>query len=303
MKMRSTCWASYVITTLLITMVGAARGAVVIGFEPGEGYTTGALSPDINTAQQGWSGGSPAQGGFTNNDHASATDESVLTADEAVTTAAAHSGTQSWRNSRGYNSPGQGSPYSPSLPQGVVNDGDKFVASLWFKAVNAVADLSSMGILTGTAAGTDRGNYLAYMDYTPTGLQIYSFDNGAAFHQVDLFSNVDPTIWHQLSMSLTKNGYVDTVSIALDGGSPVVYNAALNEWRQSLGFAYADSSRLKINARQDGDPSFEGFYIDDISYNLAQPASVPEASSVLVWAIAVVVIGGMTWVRRQHATV
>ena len=190
--MRTTYVASFAFLSLSIAMSTTANAAISIGFESSEGYTTGALSPDINTAQQGWSGGSPAQGGFTNNDHASPTDQSVATADEAITTAAAHSGTQSWRLSRGYNTPGQGTPFSANLPQGVVNDGDKFTTDFWFKSVNAVADDSSVAIETGTAAGTDRANYLAYIQSTAAGLQIYSFKNGSAFDQINLFTDVDP---------------------------------------------------------------------------------------------------------------
>jgi hypothetical protein len=285
-----------------IAMSTTANAAISIGFESGEGYTIGALSPDINTAQQGWSGGSPAQGGFTNNDHASPTDQSVATADEAITDAAAHSGTQSWRLSRGYNSPGQGTPFSATLPQGVVNDGDKFFTDFWFKAVNAAADGSSVAIETGMAAGTDRGNYLAFIENSGAGLQIYSFNNGSAFDQVDLFTDVDRSIWHHLDISLTKSGYTDTVSVSLDGGSPVSYDAALNQWRQDNSFPYADSSRLKFRPRQDGSPTSGGLYFDDINYNVVPAAAaVPEASSVLVWSLMALAIGGLAWFRSKKA--
>jgi hypothetical protein len=296
MTMRAICVVS--LAFLVVPIAMPATAAVVIGFESGEGYTTGALSPDITTAQQGWSGG--AQGGFTNNDHASATDQSVATADEAVTNAAAHSGTQSWRLSRGYNSPGQGTPYTANLPQGVANDGDSFLTDFWFKAVNSIADDSSVAIETGTAAGTDRGNYLAFIEYSSTGLQIYSFTDGSLFNQVDLFTDVDPVPWHHLSMSLTKNGYTDTVSVSLDGGSPVSYDAALNEWRQDNSFAYADSSRLKFRPRQDGDSSDGGFYFDDISYDMVPAAAVPEASSIVVWSLLALAIGGVGWFRSTQ---
>ncbi len=297
--MRATWISSFAFLLLSIAMTTTATAAVTIGFESGEGYTIGALSPDITTAQQGWSGG--AQGGFTNNDHASATDQSVATSDEAITNAAAHSGTQSWRLSRGYNSPGQGTPFTANLPQGVVNDGDSFATDFWFKAVNTVADESSVAIETGTAAGTDRGNYLAFIAFSGAGLQIFSFTNGSAFDQVNLFTDVDASIWHHLSLSLTKNGYVDAVSASLDGGSPVMYDAALNEWRQDNSFPYADSSRLKFRPRQDGDPAQQGFYFDDISYNVTQAAAVPEASSVFVWSLLALAIGGVAWFRSKKA--
>lgn len=298
--MRVTWIASFAFLLLCVAVSTTATAAISIGFESGEGYTTGALSPDITTAQQGWSGG--AQGGFTNNDHLNATDEGLATADEAVTTAAAHSGTQSWRLSRGYNSPGQGNAFAPNLPQSVVNDGDKFTTDFWFKAVNATADGSSVAVETANIAGTDRANYLAYIEYSGAGLQIYSFTNGSAFTQINLFTNVDASIWHHLDFSLTKLGFTDTVSVSLDGGSPVSFAAALNNWRQDNSFAYTESSRLRLRARQDGDPASGGLYFDDINYNVTPAAAaVPEASSVFVWSLLALAIGGVTWFRSKKA--
>jgi hypothetical protein len=243
-------------------------------------FTVGPMSPDIATTQGGWSGG--AQGGFTNNDHA------VGNEDEAITTADVHSGLQSWRLSRGYGSPGQGVPYSPIVENGdgngVAADGEMLLASLWFKAVSA-GDGTVTAIETGTADGTDRGNYLARLSNEAGGIRIYSFENGAAFDEVTLFSGVSATDWHSLDIKLTKSGFVDTVSLSLDGGTPVSYNAALNEWRQTLPSPYADHSRLRIRPTSDGDLAQLGYYFDDVSYSVVN--AVPEPASLVLLLSAI----------------
>ena len=73
-------------------------------------------------------------------------------------------------------------------------------------------------------------------------------------------------------------------------------------WRQDNSFAYADSSRLKFRPRQDGDPASGGFYFDDINYNVVPAAAaVPEASSVFVWSLMALAIGGLAWFRSKKA--
>ncbi len=252
------------------TSADAAR-AYATGFEPSEGFSPGQLSPDINSAQGGWSGG--IQGGFTNND----------VGDEAIIAAPVHSGTQAWHYARGYGSPGQGTPYGPVVEDGdgngASNNGDRFVASLWFKAASETPDEQRVGITTGTADGGDRGNYLASIKNTTGGVQIYSYDDGANFRPVNLFIGVSTTEWHKLDFTLTKNGAVDQVSVSLDGGAPVVYNAALNEWRQSLGYGYSDHSRLKFSAATDGDLAQQGFYFDDVSYEVVPNYPVKNITS------------------------
>jgi hypothetical protein len=244
-------------------------------------FVVGPMSADGSTAQGGWSGG--AQGGFTNNDHA------IGNEDEAITTADAHSGSQSWRLSRGYASPGQGVPYTPVIENGdgngVAADGEMLLATLWFKAVSA-GDGTVTAIETGTADGLDRGNYLARLSNEAGGIRISSFENGASFTEVTLFSGVSATDWHSLDMKLTKNGFVDTVSLSLDGGTPVSYNAALNEWRQSMSLAYADHSRLRIRPTSDGNLAQLGFYFDDVSTSIAD--AVPEPASGAICAVALI---------------
>ena len=254
-------------------------------------FVVGPMSADVSTAQGGWSGG--AQGGFTNNDHA------VGNEDEAITTADAHSGLQSWRLSRGYASPGQGVPYSPIVENGdgngVAADGEMLLASLWFKAVSP-GDGTVTAIETGTADGLDRGNYLARLSNEAGGIRIYSFEDGASFSEITLFSGVSATDWHSLDMKLTKNGFVDTVSLSLDGGTPVTYDAALNEWRQSMSLAYADHSRLRIRPTSDGDLAQLGFYFDDVSTSVTNAVPEPASGACLMIAL---ITGGLARRRNQ----
>ncbi len=117
-----------------------------------------------------------------------------------------HGGSQAWLYARGYGSPGQGTPYGPIVENGDGNgvsaDGERFVASLWFKAASDTPDGQTIKITTGTADGMDRGNYLAYLENTSSGgVNIYGITNGAAFDRIDLFTGVTTTEWHKLAFT------------------------------------------------------------------------------------------------------
>ncbi|MEI6198237.1 MAG: IPT/TIG domain-containing protein, partial [Verrucomicrobiota bacterium] len=152
-------------------------GAAVVG-----GYTQAPL-----WGQLGWTGG--AQPDFQNDDTGIDNGDGTF-GDEKVTSAAAHTGSNAWRYSRGYGSPGQGTPYTPGLSAAVDADGKSLQATVWFKAVNPAGDNSNVAIETGTPDGTDRGNYLAFLTATPSGVEIVSFNNGTNFDQVNLFTGV-----------------------------------------------------------------------------------------------------------------
>ena len=78
-----------------LVAAGTANGGIVIGFEQGEGYNLGPLSPTGGPTQAGWSGG--AQAGINNDP-----------GDEQVINTEAYSGSNSWHYARGYGSSGQG---------------------------------------------------------------------------------------------------------------------------------------------------------------------------------------------------
>jgi hypothetical protein len=232
-----------------------------------EDFTLGPLSSG-GTAQNGWSGG--AQPDLTNND----------AGDEQIVNTQAHTGAQSWHYARGYNSPGQGTAFTPSLSPSVANVGDTMIGSLWFKA-HTLADNSSFAIETGNPAGDDRAEIVAYVENLAGGLTIRSF-TGAAFDGVPIASGLDASVWHQLSFSLALTSTDNALSVSVDGGAPVLFDGSLKDFRDANLFSYSESSRLKLRPRHaDGDLSFNGFYLDDISYSIT---AVPEPGSFVLLA-------------------
>jgi hypothetical protein len=275
------------------------------GFESSQGFTVGPMSDGTST-QGGWSGG--AQSGFQNDNAGS----------EAITTAAANSGTQSWLLKNSYSSPGQGTPYTPNLSASLGDSGiTDFTGSVSFMAAG-IADGSSIAISTGTPDGTDRGDYIAYLVNETGGIHLYTYtydvnnpDPNARFSAVDIATGLSALDWHQLSFDITKSGAIDILKISVDGGPSVTVNPdGLNAYRAdpSNSFGYADSSRLKIYATgisagppSTPDPGAAGFYIDDVTYSVLDAATVPEASSLIVWSLFGMTIGGAGWWRRKRS--
>ena len=261
-------------------LTGSAASTYTTGFED---FTLGPLSSG-GTAQNGWSGG--AQPDLTNND----------AGDEQIVNTVVHSGSQSWHYARGYNSPGQGTAFTPNVAESVNNVGDYITGSLWFKA-HTVADGSSFAIETGNPTGDDRAEILAYVENLAGGLTIRSF-TGSNFDGVPIASGLDASAWHQLSFSLALTATDNAVSIAVDGGTPVNFDGSLKDWRDANSFAYSESSRLKLRPRHaDGDPTFNGFYLDDITYTVG---SVPEPASAALAGVAAL---GLFVVRRRRLSV
>ena len=254
------------------TMTATSQAATYsTGFED---FTLGPLSSG-GSAQNGWSGG--AQPDLTNND----------AGDEQIVNTVAHSGAQSWHYARGYNSPGQGTAYTPNISPGVANLGDSMAGSVWFKAHTA-ADNSLLAIETGNPAGDDRAEILAYVDNIAGGLTVRSFETGA-FTGVPIASGLDASVWHELSFSLIKTATDNVVSISVDGATPVSFLGSLKGFRDNNLFAYSESSRLKFRPRHaDGDLSFHGFYLDDISYTTTAGA-VPEPGTLGLFGVALFV--------------
>lgn len=239
-----------------------------------EDFSLGAMSNGVTT-QGGWSGG--AQAGFQNDD----------AGDEAIVDTTVHSGSQSWLYSRGYNSPGQGTAYTPNLASTTAAVGTTMTGSLWFKAA-APGDNSSFALETGNVAGDDRAEIVAYVENFSGGLTIRSFTTGG-FVDFPIATGVDNSIWHNLSFAVTHDAALsNSVSLSIDGGAPVTFGGSLAEYRDQNSFGYTESSRIKLRPRHvDGDPSFSGFYFDDLSYSINTPepttlASLGGASSLLL---------------------
>lgn len=262
----------------MATLTASAATTYTTGFED---FTLGPISSG-GSAQNGWSGG--AQPDFTNND----------AGDEQIVSTTAHTGAQSWHYARGYNSPGQGTPFTPNVTPTVTNLGDYITGSIWFKAHTA-ADGSSLAIETGNPVGDDRAEILAYIDNVAGGLTVRSF-TGSGFADQAIATGLDASLWHELAFSLTRTATGSDLSIAVDGAAAVNFSGSLADWRESSSSAYSESSRLKFRARHtDGDLSFNGFYIDDVTYTVG---AVPEPASLGLAGLASL---GLFVVRRRNA--
>jgi len=288
-------WRLSMKMTVLIMVVGVfapcgvlAQTSYSTSFED---FILGPMSVDGSTCQGGWSGG--AQGGFTNN-----TSEPGSVHDEFITTDDAYSGAQSWRFERGYDSPGQGTPFTPEL--GVTcgqpssgADFNGFVASIWFKAVDPLGDDSRVSIIAGNPAGNDRAsNYLEIDNGAGAGITIRTYDGveGGGWGSAELLvaTGLDATQWHHLEMvaNFIDGPFNDTWTYVVDGGAPVVGGAYFETARDNFGYGYELTNRLKFQPRHlDGNadpnvsPYFAGFYFDDVSYEaMADPVSNEDAT-------------------------
>jgi hypothetical protein len=294
---RAACFAAFTLCS------GTASALVVDVYSTSfENFALGPMSNGVTT-QNGWSGG--AQPAFTNNNNASVNTNGSI-GDEAITNAAAHTGSQSWRYTRGYNSPGSGTPFSPNLSFGLGDPGiDKFTGSVWFRAVQA-NDNSGFAINTGTRAGDDRAEIVIYVSNEAAGIRVHTF--GDNFGQVNLATGLSPLDWHELTFELTKPGANTSMMVALDGGPfTLVDPTGLSDFRTDNSFLYADSSRLKFNTRlgSQGPPVPNdglslGFYVDDITYSVSNnfSAVVPEPGSLALLSAA---LGAFGLSRRRKA--
>ena len=239
--------------------------------------------------QEGWSGG--ASPGFTNNSAQPTSTNSDLFYDgdwhgEAVTTADAHSGSQSWIFRNGYDSSGSGTPFSPSL---AVNAGQPssgaggtiFSASFWFKAAAATGDGSRIMIAGGNPAGNDRSSNYLEIENTVSGITVRTYDGvaGSGWNTAELLiaTGLDANSWHQITMTgeFLDGAYNDFWTYQVNGGVSVVGGAYFETARDNLGFAYEMTNSLKFQPRHPNyDPSASGFYFDDLETVVSDSSGV-----------------------------
>lgn len=263
-------WALFCVSITLAAPAFAAGTHVRSdGFYHGslEGQVTGAPPTEV------WSGG--AQAPFTNNNPG----------EEEVASAAAHSGSNSWRFSSGYGSSGPGTPFSPPLKNGVAAGqpssgvaGDVFEAVVWFKALNPEFNTQRIRVVAGNTNGTDRAsNALDLVNVAGAGVTVRTFEsvisNGWAATEIILASGVNDD-WHELRMlgKFYDGCWNDTWTYSLDGTSLGTYTAYYEGARCNLGFTYETTSRLKFEPEFDNNATNIGFYFDDISYRVYRMA-------------------------------
>ena len=284
--------------------------------------------------QDGWSGGGPGDSsGFTNNAAQPADSNADLFWEgewhgEAVTTADAHSGSQSWLFRRGYDSPGQATPFSPGLS---VNAGqpssgagaDTFFASFWFKAADVTGDDSRIMIAGGNPTGTDRSSNYLEIENTDSGVTVRTYDgvNGGGWGTTELLvaTGLSSSEWHFVEMlgQFNDGSYNDTWTYGVDGGAPVVGGAYFETARDNFNYGYEMTNRLKFQPRHENwNVAYSGFYFDDIvttvsasgvlldSYSTdfeASTTAVPEPSTFVGLIMGVMGLALYGWRRRRRS--
>jgi len=232
-------------------------------------------APTSLDGQNGWNGGVPCVI-FVNND----------AGDESVTTADAHTGSQSWRYSRGYGSPGCGTPFSPQLAGSVGRpssgaSGDIAVVRFAFKAVSP-GDGSKQNIYLGSVSRDERTASNTYLENTPSGVALYMFAP-APGNPCDTVQNTIATVsagnWHTVKMTTLYHEDVslDVTTYVIDAGQPgqVTYQSVswMHPWRQCNGLPYVPGASLKFASAFDGDPAINGFYYDDVSLEVLKSSA------------------------------
>ncbi|MDX6558656.1 MAG: hypothetical protein QOF72_1705 [Blastocatellia bacterium] len=231
-------------------------------------------TPTSLDGQNGWNGGVPCVV-FVNNN----------AGNESVTTAAARTGSQSWRYSRGYGSPGCGTPFSPQLAGSVGRPssgatGDIAVVKFAFKAVSP-GDGSLQNIYLGSVPRDERTASNIYLANAPAGvvLSMYAPAPGDPCDQVqNTIATVSAGDWHTVKMTTLYHEDVslDVTTYVIDEGQPgqVTYQAVswMHPWRQCNGYAYVPGASLKFSTASN-DPAINGFYYDDVSLKVLKSSA------------------------------
>ena len=254
---------------------------------------------------------------------------------------AAHTGTQAWQMS---NSP-DGSvgglndrPYSPALSVAAGRPAsgkaaDTMTASIWFKPVSNAADGSAVEV---DLAGNGARDMMGFLIYDASGLSFKLNDADTAYETgtnpppwegtryINVFSNIDPSAWHKLTLTIVLNDpgdnqWCDVLSASLDDVASTVPGA------QGLVNHYGDYARYGTPTLNDlyfrapswgtgsaimGAPSTaQGFYFDDVSlstYNSSDPGTILASYSTSFEApepatMALLTLGGLAMLRRRRA--
>lgn len=284
---------------LTATWITAAVGLFAApGWAAFEAYSQG----DLN-GQNGWDGG--IVGGmpvpFTNNEP----DSNVVTNADALT------GTQSWRYSGSYGSPGAGTPFTrdvatvgapnaatafgPASNSEITPAGDRSVVSFAFRAV-APGDGSRINLYEGSYARDSRTGASLYLETTAVGtVHLYFFELSSTdectnqdFPTVDV-ATVAAGSWHTVKMTTTYPNATPgdlttygTTTYVVDEGQPGEVTATgdsawVHPYNVCNGTPYAPGGSLKFSNSFNDYPFHQGFFIDDLSMvvsNTSVPATV-----------------------------
>ncbi|OUT62654.1 MAG: hypothetical protein CBB71_01485 [Rhodopirellula sp. TMED11] len=259
------------VATLLLSIYGlSAHAGFTIGFESSEGYSLGPISnTGSGDIQGGWSGG--AQAFFTNDS----------TDNEQIVDTEAHSGSQSWHAAKFYGSPGQGTPFTPSLglPDG-TGPGITLHAELYFKAGSSAGDGSAQNIYLGTYAGDDRTGFNVYLNNNEDsdgGLTVSTYDWNGDFVNEVIASALARDQWHKLKIVARfheTDSLQDSFTYTVNDTESFTGNSWPNPWRNDKGFTEVWGDTLKFAETSDDETDL-GFYYDDLSLSVAS-AVVPE---------------------------
>ena len=277
--------------------------------------------------QDGWSGG--AASGFTNNgaQPSSSNFDLFYNGDwhgEAITTAEARSGSQSWLLRNGYDSPGSGTPFSPSLsvPAGQPSSGaiaDTFFASFWFRAAGGPGDGSRIMIAGGNPAGNDRSSNYLEIENTASGITIRAVEGvpGGGWSSTEqiIAAALDTTVWHKLTMvgRFLDGPNNDTWTYRINDGSEITTSAYFETARDNFGFTYEQTSRLKFQPRHPNyDPNAAGFYFDDLVTTVYGPSGaldsyvtgfeIPEPATLVMVGLGLIGLASSSRRRRRRVS-
>lgn len=279
MNMRFTARGSLCAVVLLML----AWGIPAFAADP---YSLGDLS-----LQNGWDSGIAGQG-FTNNDANS----------NVVTNADARTGTQSWRYSGSYGSPGSGTPFTPyvatvgapnaatvfgpGLNSPVTPAGDQSVIAFAFRAI-APGDGSQFNVYEGNRDLPDparTGTNIYVQATSATDVTIYRFQLSSSdscanqdFPQV-VIATVAAGTWHTVKMTTTYPAVTPanlstfgTTTYVVNEGAPgeVTVTDPDAAWVHPYSFcnagAYSPGTSVKWSNSFNDYPTHMGFYIDDVS--------------------------------------
>ncbi|XP_019613887.1 PREDICTED: protein crumbs-like [Branchiostoma belcheri] len=210
---------------------------------------------------------------------------------QAISNVSSHLGYYSWHFKRGYDSTGQGTPYTAPLTatagrtDGAYSaSGDSFFASFWFKAANSSGDGSRIAVVAGNPAGTERASNYLEVYSLPEGITVRTAESApdydfcaqyrncswsAEYHNI--VTGLDLQTWHHVEMNLTAMpvDYMDQWQYRVDGTYTYTGGAYFQTARYDNNWDYVYVNRLKFQPRHANfDASFQGFFFDDIHYGV-----------------------------------